>query len=556
MSHIETGDPKPSAPITNIFVLMLENHSFDNIFAKSGIKGIKVATDEDSNSWVPPGASQRQTVHVHDGAPASMPTDPGHEFVDVLEQLCGVKPCCPPNYKGDPALCNNQADCYPGGKYPDINLSGFASNYARSQSEGTGRPKTSQVGDIMACFDTQKMLPVIYQLANEYAICDTWHSSMPGPTWPNRFFVHGASSAGVAQSPDTSDEIVWETVKGFEYSNGSIFQALTKAGHKWRLYQDKDNDFSDQPSSPLQGGWISQVASLKGVSLLDVHSFRKFRSDLNRKRHDGTPEYLDTPYTFIEPNFGASFFDRQDGFPGPSYKGGSSQHPEDDPSGGEGLIKAVYESIRNSPVWETSLLMIIYDEHGGFYDSVKPCEAVKPGDSVPDGHDKLNEWKFDFSQYGVRVPAVIVSPYIPRNTVDHTLYDHSSVLATLERMLDMPPLTKRDATANCLQHLLSLQTPRSDCPECLCEPVTLASDRESMGDAQTPAAGQADTPLPGPSNMAGFLNILLKTELELSPGNEEENIIAKFQQIKTMRQAQEYLQNIKSKLDAISDRNN
>ena len=376
---------------------------------------------------------------------------------------------------------------------------------------------------------------------------------MPGPTWPNRFFVHGASSAGVAQSPNAQEEIIWETIKGFEYCNGSIFQALSKKGHNWRLYQDKHNDFSNDPSPPHQGGWISQVASLKGISLLDVHSFRKFDKDLNRLNHDGSAEYLDTPYTFIEPNFGASFFAKQNCNPGPTYIGGSSQHPEDDPSGGEGLIKAVYETIRNSPIWDTSLLIIVYDEHGGFYDSVKPCTAVKPGDSVPKGHEKLNEWKFDFSQYGVRVPAVVVSPYIPKNTVDSTLYDHSSVLATLERMLGMGSLTQRDATANNLQHLLSLETPRSDCLKKLCDPVCLTPVRLDKDRTEPEKATAADSPLPGPSNMAGFLHILLKTELELSNSSEEKDIVAKFQQIKTMGQAQDYLGIIKAKLDAAAD---
>ena len=382
-AETKTDDSTQAAKITNIFVLMLENHSFDNIFAMSGIDGIKVATTKDSNSWAPPDQSLMLTAHVRDGAPESMPTDPGHEFEDVIEQLCGVKPCCQPGDDPKSGVCDNNSDCYPGGKYPSINMSGFAQNYATSTSEGTGIPGDGDVPNIMACFDTETKLPVIHQLAREFAICDAWHSSLPGPTWPNRFFVHGASSAGTAQSPDMKDEVVWETVKGFEYDKGSIFHALK---HGWRLYQDKDNDFSDQPSHWYQGGWISQVASLKGISMFDVHSFRRFEKDLNKLVHDGTPEYHEYPYTFIEPNFGASFFAKQDkDDPGPTYVGGSSQHPEDDPSGGEGLIKAVYDAIRNSPVWETSLLFIVYDEHGGFYDSVPPGPAVPPGDAVPAG---------------------------------------------------------------------------------------------------------------------------------------------------------------------------
>ena len=129
------------------------------------------------------------------------------------------------------------------------------------------------------------------------------------------------------------------------------------------------------------------------------------------------------------------------------------------------MIKAVYEAIRNSPIWNTSLLVIVYDEHGGFYDHVKPGCAIPPGDGIPEGQVTRNALGFDFTQYGVRVPAVIVSPLIPKGTVDHTLYDHSSIPATLEKLLGMNPLTNRDGSANDLRHLLTNPAPREDCPK-------------------------------------------------------------------------------------------
>jgi phospholipase C len=98
--------------ITNVFVLMLENHSFDNIFAMSGIQGIDVATVQDWNSYC------GEKYLVQDGARPCMTTDPGHEFKDVLEQLCGADAACK----------------YKGGAYPSVNNSGFASSYATSIS--------------------------------------------------------------------------------------------------------------------------------------------------------------------------------------------------------------------------------------------------------------------------------------------------------------------------------------------------------------------------------------------------------------------------------------
>ena len=531
-----------SVPVTNMFVLMLENHSFDHIFGLSGIHGITVATTGDSNSY------QGITYPFTGPAPARMTTDPGHEFPDVLEQLCGSQAAadyCARYAKSGP----DRVDC-DGAAYPEINNSGFVSSYATSTSEDTGRPGAGHVRDIMRGFQTPSQLPVVNALAREFAICDSWFSSLPGPTWPNRFFVHGASASGMDRSPTFQEELTWETVHGFEYGNGSIFAALEGAGHGWRLYQDKDNSFSDHPSSPAQGGWISQVAALKGISLVDVHSLTRFEQDLHA---DGGADYRQKyPYTFIEPNFGASFFSPQPPEKGPRYIGGSSQHPEDDPYGGEALIKYVYETIRNSPLWESSLLVIVYDEHGGFYDCVPPGPAVPPGDPIPTDQKDLNSYCFDFSRLGVRVPAVIVSPLIPQGTVDHTIYDHTSILASLERKLGMDPLTKRDEAANDFWHLLSNETARH-CPERLPEPTTLVDPPREAGEQDR---NLDDEQLPTTGNLIGFLHILLKEELALAEkhgGRLAAEILDRFSAIGTHRQAREYVAKMKTMLDDAVD---
>ena len=548
MSEKTNPPPITETPVTNIFVLMLENHSFDNIFAMSGIPGIRVATPKDSNSY------RGLEYHVYNNAPWSMSTDPGHEFLDVVEQLCGTNAAT--EYAKKYSKDSKSFVTCKGSTYPEINLSGYVSNYATSKSEGTGLPLHKNICDVMACFNTPRDLPVINQLANEFAICDNWFSSLPGPTWPNRFFVHGASSSGMDRSPNLKEEVEWETVHGFEYENKSIFHRLAEKNHGWRLYQDKENHFTDHKSGIHQGGWISQVASLEGINLWDIHSLtrsnkNKFENDLNK---DGGKDYRDKyPYTFIEPNFGASFFARQDkSNPGPTYKGGSSQHPEDNPYGGEGLIKFVYETIFNSPLRDTSLLIITYDEHGGFYDSVKPPSVVPPGDTAPKRQENLNSFCFDFSRLGVRVPAVVVSPLIPKGTVDHTEYDHSSILATLERKLGLCPLTERDKNAKDLWHLLSLTEARDipnelKNPAKVKEPVPLDSDIDL-----------SDKLLPKHGNLNGFLLVLLKAELELAKnskhkiffkGKSAKNIIKDFTKITTHRHASDYVLKIKGLID-------
>ena len=503
--------------ISNVFVLMLENHSFDNIFAMSGIPGIRAATLADSNWYC------GKEYFVKDGAPESMPTDPGHEFEDVLEQLTGRENVVPYLMHW---LQSGGKQKHPRGlPYPPIDLSGFASNYATSTTEKTGTPQAVDIGDIMACFNTAKQLPVIHELATQFAICDNWFSSLPGPTWPNRFFVHGATSMGFARSPSLGEEFDWELFDGFSYEKGSIFQALTSNNKKWRLYNDRRNRFSDDPSPWWEFGWIPQVAALKGVHLWDVHSLDQFKDDLNNE--DGYPY----SYTFIEPNYGESVFD--------TYKGGSSQHPEDDPTGGEGLIKYVYEAIRNSPVWNTSLLIVTYDEHGGFYDSVKPGKAVPPDGNVSD-------CGFDFGLYGVRVPAVIVSPLIPPGTVSSSVYDHTSILKTLETVLGMDHLTARDENANHVLDLLTLTTPR-ECPTQL--PVIPIRERAPLS-AQMVAERSAQ-PLPSFGNLIGFIQVLLKANLTLCGEDQAARRAAyeRFQKVTSLGEAQEYFQSLMPKIE-------
>jgi phospholipase C len=498
----------PMALIQHVFVVMLENHSFDNMLAMSGIPNIAHATAANSNSY------NGTAYHVHGGAPTSMPTDPGHEFLDVVEQLAG------------PGIS------YPsGGPYPRVFNNGFAANYATSGTEGPP-PPAADIGDIMACFNTQTQLPVLYELATQFAVCDQWFSSLPGPTWPNRFFVHGGSSAGLDHSPSTGEILKWETVDGFTYPNGSIYDALNRAGIRWRLYNDDDNIYSPVPYRGIGGGSTPIVSALKGIDFGTVQTLSHFAGDM---KYSYAPQY-----TFIEPNYG----DVLNG----TYVGGSSQHPQDGVAGGENLLAAVYEAIRNSPQWESSLLIIIYDEHGGYYDSVPPPSTVAPNDGSP---NTLNQYGFTFQQLGVRVPAVVVSPWIPIGTVDHTLYDHASVPATLERLFDFPPLTQRDANASDVSRLLSLAVSRTDCPLSVARPTpSVAEARPPLTDVQQAAIDLE--PLPEHGNLPGFLAIMLKTDLELSSGTPAERaaIIARFKTIHTRGQAKAYVAEVRAKVAA------
>ncbi len=448
-------------PVRNVFVLMLENRSFDHMFARSGIAGIAAATAADTNPY-----AGGAPIPFSGGAPATLSTDPHHEFGDVLEQLCGKGATLPASKV-----------------YPPITNQGFAENYATTFKN----PPATRAGfaRIMAGVDTAAQTPATYALARNYVLCDHWFSSLPGATWPNRFFLHGASSAGLEHSPTAFDIGVWEALSGFKYPNGSVFDRL--GGGNWRLYQDK--------SGPI-AGQIPQVSALKGIHGSYVNDLGKLNADLA-----GNYPYA---YTFIEPAYGDVV--------GNTYRRGSSQHPRDGLAAGDRLVARVYNTLRQSPVWHQSMLIITYDEHGGFYDHVAPGVAPAPGDNPPPRHNKSG---FDFTRYGVRVPAIIVSPWVGKGVVDQVVRDHASVAATLTSLFGMTPLTERDRHAASLWPALH-QPVRPD-SDCLAS-VTGATDPQPAA-APAPKAQalfSPAAPVPDGSNLQAVLYLVRKAHAEAS----------------------------------------
>jgi phospholipase C len=486
-----------ASEIKNIFVLLLENRSFDHMLGFSGITGIDAETGKETQIKGLDGSEWNGYLGApyYVGKPfhEPIPVDPAHEFLDVLEQLCGTQ-----------AL-------YESGKpYPHVNNSGFVSDYARSHTKGEGNA-TGNFGQIMDGF-TADQLPVLNTLARNFAVCDGWHSSLPGPTFPNRLFAMGASSAGLDHSPSTGELLTWEGLDGFTFPRGSIFDALNNRykNDAWRIYAGS--------SFPL-------VSALKGINTFDVHSVNDFGNDLK----NGSYPYC---LTWIEPDYGDMVFG--------TFRGGTSQHPMDNVSGGEKLIKEVYEAIRNSPLWESSLLIVTWDEHGGFYDHVPPGEAVAPGDTGP--RSKYNQYGFTFTQFGIRVPAVVISPLIPAGTIDHRLYDHSSIPKSVGEVFNLEPLTNRDKAASSVMRLLTLSSARKDTP------VTLPP--------QLPLRESSATPRPGvdsvdSGNLPLFLHIAMRHELALShPGNRNA-VLRRAQSVRTRTQAAQYLAEIADRVNAV-----
>jgi phospholipase C len=268
--------------------------------------------------------------------------------------------------------------------------------------------------DIMGMYPPE-MLPVMSALAQGFAVCDHWFASVPTQTIPNRAFASAATSQGHLDNK----------VKVFTCP--SIFGRLSDAGLDWAIY--------GYHSEPLTRHDFPDTLDA------DESHFGHFRDFRDRAAAGTLP-----PYVFLEPSWGAS---------------GNSQHPNYDVALGEQLFHDVYYALRNGPGWNDTLLIITYDEHGGNFDHVPPPWGAVPPD------DSLGEFGFDFTRFGVRVPALLVSPRIAAGTVFRaasSTIDHTSVLRTLEVRWELEPLTARDAAAPDLGDVLTLKTPRTDDP--------------------------------------------------------------------------------------------
>ena len=180
---------------------------------------------------------------------------------------------------------------------------------------------------------------------------------------------------------------------------------------------------------------------------------------------------------------------------------------------GERLIARCYDAIRNGAGWDRTLFIVTYDEHGGLYDHVRPPAAVPPDNHSPDG--------FKFDRYGVRVPAVLISPWNPAGSVIRppgvTPFDHTSIIATLRKLFGIAPLTARDAAAPDVMQALSLAAPSNAGPSHLPLPASPPPRDAVVAAAQVPpnhmqeALAQFTAALPAGS--AGAANALALAEL-------------------------------------------
>ncbi|HEY2230094.1 MAG TPA: alkaline phosphatase family protein [Xanthobacteraceae bacterium] len=344
-------------------------------------------------------------------------------------------------------------------------MGGFVANYMKTPGNDPAA--------VMHGF-TPEQVPVLSALAQSFGVSDRWHAAAPNQTWPNRFFVHTGTAAGYVNNTPLH-----------LYEMPTIFNRLTEKQRSWRIYSHD----------------IPQSAALSRIwSELPDHLY-PFEQDFMADAMAGRlPNY-----SFIEPRYFSDPLSRR--MP-------NDQHPPYSVLFGERLIARVYDALRNGPGWEQTLFIITYDEHGGIFDHVPPPSATSPDDQRPDG--------FEFDRYGVRVPAVIVSPWVAAGSIIRPPagspypFDHTSILATLRKLFDLgAPLTRRDAVAPDLLAALSLASPDNAGPPSLQVPAPDATDESVMAAHERPPnhmqqalAEMASQLPPSPAGVASHIAVL------------------------------------------------
>jgi phospholipase C len=322
---------KPEEKIEHLVVLMLENRSFDHMLGYLRAAGMDVDGKTGQTNFTDGKEPRPVTGHHLDSTRVRI--HPRHGAKDVALQVNGG------------------------------HMDGFVKGYNSRHS----------IAEIMGHYD-ERDVPTYDRLARQYTVCDQWFSSMPGPTWPNRFFAMCGTSNGISGN--------------LEFIDATTFFDLLPAG-SFRYYSH-------------------DVAFLRSVKRYTDHSgppIEKIGSFYQACLDDNLPKV-----SWIDPNFTIVGVDAL-------LNWANDDHPPADISRGQNLVARVYNHLIASRCWKKTMFIVTYDEHGGFYDHVPPPEA-RPVGVAP------------FDRYGVRVPAFIVSPWVKPGKPFHEVVDHTCIAKT------------------------------------------------------------------------------------------------------------------------------
>ena len=409
------GDPSPSvtakAPAEfrgyeKVVILMMENRSFDHYFGHLSLPrslGGEGRTDVDGFK-----GNEKQYLTQNGARTAFKPfAAQGYEIGDIDHEW---------------AACHGQ---FNGGK-----MDGFIQmHFEDLERKRLGQPANcdkvcAAIGDPLAYY-TRKDTPVFHQLLDNYTLCDRWFSSVMGPTWPNRFYLHAATSCGVTNNSkvdiaakpkdNTQARTIWhefddKCISAVNYAGDFAFVTGGFGPFNFRVLNNKifgssstsGGDRGEPATSPTWGTATFEEACNLGI--------------------------LPT-VSIIDPSFVIAPCD---------------DHPPHDVQAGQAFVASIYKLLTaNEEQWNKTLFIITYDEHGSFYDHVAPPSVSQ--DERP-----------DFRQLGFRVPALVIGPNVKKNYVSHEQYDHVSFLSTVTRRFGLTPLNARVSAANDVRDAIDL----------------------------------------------------------------------------------------------------
>ncbi|MCL6417297.1 hypothetical protein MIB92_16680 [Aestuariirhabdus sp. Z084] len=448
----------PMPQIKHVILLMLENRSLDNVLgwlyeaenntplhvipegSAKQYDGLVVGNF--SNPYQYQGKTRSYAIHKGlTGNPTNVPDyDPYEEYEHVNNQLFGSAKAW--DKKVTPTKSNTPK--------PANMMQGFFQDYSASWMTW------EQTLQILQTY-TPKDLPVLHTLARQYAVSDRWFSSVPSQTNPNRAFAHCGSSMGrvVNEHKSSVEQFKWwdRSQRKYVWAR-NIWNVLDEHKVSWRIYYS--SPWPPKALSPLK----KQHKGFTHYTFLgdyeNLHRFKKMQFFAEAVKANTLDEFV-----FIEPKWGGGFGGKYGTVQGNDY------HPPANVRPGEVLLKNIVDTLKsNSEVWNESLLVITFDEHGGTYDHVPPpWGAPRPDKSEGDG--------FLFDRYGVRVPTILVSPWIEEGTVFRAPpkqhFDHTSLIATVLKWRGIDPaksgLGKRVSRAPTFDNVVNRTSPRTDFAE-------------------------------------------------------------------------------------------
>ena len=304
-------------------------------------------------------------------------------------------------------------------------------------------------GDVAMGYWDRDDIPFYYSLATTFPLANRWFASAPCQTYPNRRYLMAATSYGLVSStlPGPNDP---------PPPNGTIFDRLDAHGLSWTNY------FTDLPQTAL----IPSVVKKQPQHLAPI---TQFHADCATGRLPAL-SLVDADFGLVD-----AFGSRVPGRPLPTSVNAMGQD-EENPQNiryGEQFVAQVVDAVLSSPAWPKTLLVWLYDEHGGYYDHVPPPRAIPPDAIKPQLQPGDIPGRFD--TYGVRVPAVVVSPWAKPHHVSDVVHDHTSVLAFVQRKWNLPAMTYRDANAAPMLDFLDFNRPA------FAQPPALATAPSPLG---------------------------------------------------------------------------